>query len=528
VKAKSKVEGRGTREGGLAPAEWKAIGALGIRRLANDSRAVRPGDTFVAYPGQSRDGREYIPQALDHGAASVLWERAGLRWNPQWRAPNLGVRQLRRHAGEIANRVHGRPSARLYVIGVTGTNGKTTCSQWIAQALTRAGRRCAVIGTLGYGLRAPLKPLVNTTPDALWLHAQLAEFSRRGAQAVAMEVSSIGLDQDRVAGVEFDVALFTNLSRDHLEYHRTLRRYGAAKARLFAWETLRHAVVNLDDDFGAALARRIRRPGLKVIGYGFGTTRGAPVARVTGSNLVTSARGVSFDAKTPWGTARVTSPVLGRHNAYNLLGTLAVLLASGVTLQQAVAALSTLKPVPGRLQRLGGGPRPLVVVDYAHTPDALEQALLTLRDLLSSSGSGVPGSGSDARKQRGRNSKLDTRNPELICVFGCGGDRDRGKRPQMGRVAAALADRVVVTSDNPRGEDPRRIIDDIVGGVRGAGGGMVIEPDRRAAILHAVREARRGDIVLLAGKGHETYQEIRGARRPFSDAAVAQEAVARR
>ena len=491
--------------------DWKAVGALGIRRLINDSRAVRPGDTFVAYPGQSRDGREFIPQALARGAASVLWERAGFRWNPRWRAPNLGVRQLRRNAGEIASRMHGRPSARLHLIGVTGTNGKTTCSQWIAQALTRCGRRCAVIGTLGYGVRAPLRPLANTTPDALWLHAQLAEFARRGAQAVAMEVSSIGLDQDRVAGVEFDVALFTNLSRDHLEYHRTMRRYGEAKARLFAWQTLRHAVVNLDDDFGAALARGIGRPGLEVIGYGFTAARGAPLARVTGSNLVTSARGVSFDAKTPWGAARVTSPVLGRHNAYNLLGTLAVLLASGVTLRKAVAALSALTPVPGRLQRVGGGPRPLVVVDYAHTPDALEQALTTLRGLLDSNAS-----------------RLTPHTSRLICVFGCGGERDRGKRPQMGRVAAALADRVVITSDNPRGEDPRQIIEDIVGGVRRAGGGMAIEPDRRAAILRAVQEARRGDIVLLAGKGHEEYQEIRGARRPFSDAAVAREAVERR
>ena len=491
--------------------DWKAVGALGIRRLINDSRAVRPGDTFVAYPGQSRDGREFIPQALARGAASVLWERAGFRWNPRWRAPNLGVRQLRRNAGEIASRMHGRPSARLHLIGVTGTNGKTTCSQWIAQALTRCGRRCAVIGTLGYGVRAPLRPLANTTPDALWLHAQLAEFARRGAQAVAMEVSSIGLDQDRVAGVEFDVALFTNLSRDHLEYHRTMRRYGEAKARLFAWQTLRHAVVNLDDDFGAALARGIGRPGLEVIGYGFTAARGAPLARVTGSNLVTSARGVSFDAKTPWGAARVTSPVLGRHNAYNLLGTLAVLLASGVTLRKAVAALSALMPVPGRLQRVGGGPRPLVVVDYAHTPDALEQALTTLRGLLDSNAS-----------------RLTPHTSRLICVFGCGGERDRGKRPQMGRVAAALADRVVITSDNPRGEDPRQIIEDIVGGVRRAGGGMAIEPDRRAAILRAVQEARRGDIVLLAGKGHEEYQEIRGARRPFSDAAVAREAVERR
>jgi UDP-N-acetylmuramoyl-L-alanyl-D-glutamate--2,6-diaminopimelate ligase len=492
--------------------DWRAVGALGIRRLTNDSRAVRPGDTFVAYPGQSSDGRDYIPQALARGAGSVLWERAGFRWKPQWRSPNLGLRQLRRHAGEIASRVHGRPSARLHVIGVTGTNGKTTCSQWIAQALARSGRRSAVIGTLGYGLRAPLAPLANTTPDSLWLHAQLAEFARRGARVVAMEVSSIGLDQDRVAGIEFDVALFTNLSRDHLEYHRTMRRYGEAKSRLFAWESLRHAVVNVDDNFGAALARRIGRPGLAVIGYGFAATRGAPAARVTGSNLVTSAHGVSFDAKTPWGAARVTSPVLGRHNAYNLLGTLAVLLASGVTLHKAVAALAALKAVPGRLQRLGGGPRPLVVVDYAHTPDALEQALTTLRGLLTSNES--------------RSTNHDSR---LICVFGCGGDRDRGKRPQMGRVAAALADRVVVTSDNPRSEDPRRIIEDIVGGVGSSRrGGMVIEPDRRAAILRAVQEARRGDIVLLAGKGHEEYQEVRGARRPFSDAAVAREAVVRR
>ncbi len=519
-----KVQGSGA----LTRADWQTIEALGIRRLTNDSRAVRPGDTFVAYPGELRDGRDYIPQAIANGAASVLWERAGFEWNPRWRAPNLGLRDLRRHAGEIASRVYGRPSARLRVIGVTGTNGKTTCSHWIAQALARAGRRCAVVGTLGYGLRAPLAPIVNTTPDALWLHAQLAEFSRRGAQAVAMEVSSIGLDQDRVAGVEFDVALFTNLTRDHLEYHRTMRRYREAKARLFAWETLKHAVVNLDDDFGLELARRIRRPELKVIGYGFSAARGTRAAQVTGSRLVTSARGVTFDVKTPWGSARVASPVLGRHNAYNLLGTLAVLLASGVPLKRAVSALAAVKPVPGRLQPLGGGAKPVVIVDYAHSPDALEQALLTLRALLSSSEFKVPGSGSDAGKYPGRNSELETRNPELICVFGCGGDRDRGKRPLMGKVAALLADRVIVTSDNPRGEDPRKIIRDILSGVRGAAGAIAIEADRRAAIRRAIVEARRGDVILLAGKGHEDYQEIRGVRRPFSDAAVARKALATR
>ena len=505
----SRIQDSGFSQGGLTGADWKTLEALGVRRLVNDSRAVRPGDTFVAYPGQSRDGRDYIAQAIANGAAAVLWERAGFRWDPGWRVPNLGVQALRHHAGGIASRVHGRPSRRLRVIGVTGTNGKTTCSQWIAQALTRCGRRCAVIGTLGYGLRAQLKPIVNTTPDALWLHAQLAEFARRGAQAVAMEVSSIGLDQDRVAGVEFDTALFTNLSRDHLEYHRTMRRYQEAKSRLFAWQTLKHAVVNLDDDFGAELARRIRRPGLDVIGYGFGAVRGARAARVAGANLVTGAQGVSFDVRTPWGVARVTGPMLGRHNASNLLGTLAVLLTGGVPLRRAVAALAALKPVPGRLQRLGGGARPLVFVDYAHTPDALKHALTTLRELLTGE------------------SRITNHESRLICVFGCGGDRDRGKRPQMGRVAAQLADRVVVTSDNPRSEEPGHIIGDIVAGVRGAAGGVEIEPDRRAAILRAVAGARRGDVVLVAGKGHEAYQEIRGARHPFSDAAVAREALSR-
>lgn len=503
----TKFKRRKSDAGPLTRADWKAIDGLGIRRLTNDSRAVRPGDTFVAYPGHARDGRNFIGAALAGGAASVLWERAGFEWGREWRSPNLGLRNLQRHAGEIASRIHGRPSARLRMIGVTGTNGKTTCSQWIAQALTRAGRDCAVIGTLGFGLRAPLKPVANTTPDALWLHAQLAEFARRGAQAVAMEVSSIGLDQDRVSGVEFDVALFTNLTRDHLEYHRTLRHYQDAKARLFAWETLKHAVVNLDDDFGARLARRIRRPGLDVVGYGFGAARGA---RVAGSNLVTGAHGVAFDVRTPLGSARVASPVLGRHNAYNLLGTLAVLLAIGVPLRKAIAALAAVRPVPGRLQRLGGGANPLVVVDYAHTPDALKHALTTLRELLG-------------------DSSPVTRHPSrLICVFGCGGERDRGKRPLMGRVAERLADRVVVTSDNPRGEDPREIIEDIVAGTRGAAEEIVIEPNRLSAIRRAVTGARRGDIVLLAGKGHENYQEVRGARRPFSDVAVAREALSER
>ena len=488
--------------------DWKSIETLGVRRLVNDSRNVRAGDTFVAYPGSAQDGRSYIRQAIARGAAHVLWESRGFKWQRAWTVPNIGIRNLRRHAGEIASRIHGEPSRRLWVVGVTGTNGKTTCSQWAAQALTRTGRRCAVVGTLGFGLRAPLKSVLNTTPDALWLHARLAEFVRSGAQAVAMEVSSIGLAQDRLAGIEFDVALFTNLTRDHLEYHGTMRRYGAAKERLFAWDTLRSAVVNLDDAFGRELTHRIRHRGMKVIGYGFGGAGGTRTQRVAGSDLVTGAQGVTFTVNTPWGAARVESPMLGRHNASNLLATLAVQLASGVPLRRAVRALAYLQPVPGRMQRLGGGAQPLIVVDYAHTPDALKQVLCTLREVT-------------------EHSSLVTRHPSrLTCVFGCGGERDRGKRPQMGHIAARLADRVVVTSDNPRGENPQRIIDDILEGVYDVEEEVAIIPDRDSAVRYAVASAGRGDVVLLAGKGHEAYQLIRGVKHPYSDAVEARRALA--
>ena len=480
-----------------------ALDHLNIRRLVTDSRRVTRGDTFVAYPGETQDGRRYIAQAIARGAASVLWEKRGFRWHPEWRVLNAGIPQLRGRAGLIASRVYGEPSGQLWMIGVTGTNGKTTCSQWIAQALTQCGRRTAVIGTLGYGLGRTLHPLANTTPDAVWLHGELANFLRRGARAVSMEVSSIGLDQDRVAGVEFDVALFTNLTRDHLDYHRTMQRYRRAKLRLFECASLKHAIVNLDDDFGAELAQRVRRRGLTVLGYGFGArprdARRLP--RLSGANLEAGAAGMQFDVRSPWGHATIKSPLIGRHNALNLLGTLATLLASDIRFKDAVATLGKLKPVPGRMQKLGGGRSPLVVIDYAHSPDALEQVLKSLREAAAGTGA------------------------RIICVFGCGGDRDRGKRPLMGGVASRLADSVVITSDNPRSEDPRKIISDIRQGMHGD---YAVEPDRRRAIALALRAARRGDLVLVAGKGHETYQEIAGVRRPFSDAAVARTVLQRR
>ena len=473
----------------LTAAELRAIDALGMRRLTADSRAVKRGDTFVAYPGESRDGRDYIAQAIAAGAASILWERRAFKWNAAWRVPNLALPNLRVRAGLVADHVYAHPGRRLRMIGVTGTNGKTTCSQWIARALNQRGIRTAVVGTLGYGLRGALRPLVNTTPDALWLQAQLAAFARRGAAAVSMEVSSIGLDQGRIAGVPFDIALLTNLTRDHLDYHRTMARYKEAKAKLFVADALTHAVLNLDDPFGVELAGSIGRRGLKVIGYGFDGVDPAlrRLPKVRGSNLDCGADGVRFDVSTPWGDARVASGVLGRHNASNLLATLAVLLICDVNLKSAVKTLEGLQAVPGRMQRIGGGRRPLAVIDYAHSPDALENVLRTLRDLTDG---------------------------ELWCVFGCGGDRDRGKRRLMGAAASRLADRVIVTSDNPRFENPRTIIDEVRRGVRGV---CTIEPDRRRAITTALRGARRGDVVLIAGKGHEPYQEIRGVRHPFSD-----------
>jgi len=481
--------------------DMQAVRALGVRRMTVDSRAVRPGDTFVAYPGESRDGRDYIAQAVQNGAGSVLWDADGYVWNRRWRVSNLAINQLRSNAGVIASEIYGKPSARLWTIGITGTNGKTSCSQWIAQALTRARRKCAVIGTLGSGFPGRLDADVNTTPDAVSLHARMRSFVRAGAQAVCMEASSHGLAQDRLAGVEFDVAMLTNLTRDHLDYHGTMRRYKAAKARLFRWPSLSHAVVNIDDAFGCELAQRWKHRRSAMLGYGF-ARRSARLRGpcVEGRNLRLGLDGISFDIASPWGRATLESPLIGRFNAANLLGSLATLLASDVSLEQSVAALQKVSPVPGRTERYGGGRAPLVIIDYAHTPDALEKVLESLR----------AAAGSKAR---------------LICVFGCGGDRDRGKRPLMGEVASRHADHLIITSDNPRSEDPAVIVAQIAEGVRRKHEQII---DRREAVNKAIAEARRGDIVLVAGKGHEQYQEIRGVRRRYSDASVVRAALAGR
>jgi UDP-N-acetylmuramyl-tripeptide synthetase len=475
------------------------LARLGVRprRITSDSRRVTPGVAFAAYPGHAADGRAFVPDAIARGACAVLWDTRSFEWDASWHAPNAGVEGLQAKLGYIADVIYGSPSRRLWMTGVTGTNGKTSCAQWMAQALDMCGRRAAILGTLGNGLVGALTPASHTTPDVTVFHELLAQFRAAGATAVAMEVSSHGLEQGRVNGATFDVALFTNLTRDHLDYHKTMDAYGSAKAKLFAWPGLRVAVVNADDAFGQRLAETTRKRGQRTLTYGFGN------ADIAAAPVSMDASGIVLDVTTPWGRATLRSPVVGAFNAQNLLGVLGVLLASDVPLSSAVAALARIQPPAGRMQRIGGEGKPLVVVDYAHTPDALEKALTALRPAVPQGGC-------------------------LVCVFGCGGDRDPGKRPQMGAVAAAHADRIVVTSDNPRSEDPAAIADAVVRGVRDAGHRRFsVEVDRRDAIAQAIASARASDIVLIAGKGHETYQEAHGKRTPFSDAREAEAALAR-
>ncbi|HEX6296107.1 MAG TPA: UDP-N-acetylmuramoyl-L-alanyl-D-glutamate--2,6-diaminopimelate ligase [Burkholderiales bacterium] len=476
-------------------ARLAAQGAM-IERLSSDSRRCGPGVAFFAYPGERADGRAHIAEAAARGAAAVLWEEEGFAWRQEWRLPNAAVAGLKQRAGALAHEFYGRPSAALWVCGVTGTNGKTSCSHWIAAALGRRGTRTGVMGTLGSGFPGALSALANTTPDALEAHALLKSLLQQEAAAVAMEVSSHGLVQGRVNGIAFDCALFTNLSHDHLDYHGSMDAYAEAKARLFDAPGLQVAVLNLDDVAGVRLAQRLAARKVKTIGYSL-----APLAApLTGEYLAAEAiEGRSLRIASSWGSVTALVNQLGRFNVSNALGVLGCLLAYGVPLDEGVALLAQLPNVPGRMQREGD--RPLVVIDYAHTPDALEKVLKALRP--------------EAQARGGR----------LVAVFGAGGDRDPAKRPLMGAAAARLADRVLLTSDNPRGEDPLAIIAAIR---RGAGPASEVEVDRRRAIEQAVADAAPADVILIAGKGHESTQEIRGRREPFSDEAVARAALAAR
>jgi UDP-N-acetylmuramoyl-L-alanyl-D-glutamate--2,6-diaminopimelate ligase len=465
-----------------------------FRRVSADSRKVQPGDVFLAFPGHASDGRRYIKDAVAHGAAAVLWEREGFEWDPTVTVPNLPVDQLRWMAGEIADEVFGKPSEHLWMIGVTGTNGKTSISQWVARALNRLGRKSAVIGTLGSGFPGKLNTTINTTPDAISLQEDLLRFRDEGAKAVAMEVSSIGLDQGRVRGCHMDIAVFTNLTRDHLDYHHTMEAYASAKAALFDMPGLKSVVLNFDDLMGVVQARRLAARGdLRVVGYSMipdNTTAAPAQSMVMAENMQTTANGMRFRVSHEGHQAQMSVGLVGQFNVSNLLAVMGVLLESGYAFDDVVEAVRELTPPEGRMQTFGGIGEPLAVVDYAHTPDALEQALFALRHTVRSRG--------------GR----------LICLFGCGGDRDPGKRIMMGEVAKRLADEVVITSDNPRSEDPQSIIDQIVQGAPGAR----CNEDRAEAIRESIAQADANDVILIAGKGHESYQEVQGQKHHFSDA----------
>ena len=484
----------------------------GVRTLQSDSRTVAAGDGFVAWPGAAVDGRRFVADALAAGAAACLVEADGAEAFAFEGEKIAAMRGLKAAAGEVASRYLSTPSARLDVIAVTGTNGKTSTAWWIAQALTAADRRCAVVGTLGIGEPslgsaeagepARLVSTGLTTPDPITLQKALRGFVDSGVVACAIEASSIGIAEHRLAGTRVAVAVFTNFSQDHLDYHGDMAAYWQAKAQLFAWPGLKAAVVNLDDAQGVELAASLAAAGRADVW----TTSARSDARLRADAVRYDREGLAFDVLEGGERVRLATPLIGDYNVANLLSVIGVLRSLGVTLADAVDACAALTPVPGRMQRVvaaAGEALPEVVVDYAHTPDALEKALTALQPLAAQRG-GV-----------------------LWCVFGCGGNRDAGKRPLMGAIARRLAGRVVVTSDNPRLESADFIISQILAGALGHDEVDVIE-NRAEAIRHAVGSAAAADIVLIAGKGHEDYQEIGGTRQPFSDAVHARDALVAR
>lgn len=474
-----------------------------VTGLSADSRNIEAGQIFVARRGTTTDGVRFLDAAVAAGAVALVREGA----------PGCGVRadgvvevrvpDVLACTGLLASRFFGHASRNLAVLGITGTNGKTSVAHFVAEALSAENETaCGVLGTLGYGVHGALHPSRLTTPDAIAVHAQLAELRAAGVRHAVMEVSSHALDQGRVESVAFDGAVFTNLTRDHLDYHGNMQAYGDAKRKLFDCTTLRYAVINEDDAYGARLLER-RRAGVQTVAYGIEryahASPGTPdLASLRARVSSRGDAGIALSVQGSFGEGQLESGLLGRFNAYNLLAALAALLAMGWQLPSALRRLARATAPAGRMQRFGGDTdQPLVVVDYSHTPDSLTRALESLREQCSG---------------------------KLWCVFGAGGDRDRGKRPMMGAAAAAHADVIVLTDDNPRGEDGDRIIDEVRGGIPD-GVEALAERDRAAAIALAVAAAGPGDAVLVAGKGHENYQESAGRRLPFSDAAAVRAAL---
>ena len=451
-------------------------------QLRTDSRHVQPGDIFIAWPGAAVDGRAFVAQALAHGAAACLVEHDGSADFAFADARIASFTGLKAVTGSLAAQWLGHPAQALRIVAVTGTNGKTSTAWWLAHALPR----CAMVGTLGVGLPPHFTSTGMTTPDPVLLQTEFAKFIAAGAEFAAIEASSIGIVEHRLAGTAIDTAVFTNFTQDHLDYHGSMDAYWQAKAQLFDWPGLRVAVVNVDDAQGRALAQTLApRCALEVWTVGL-----QHPARLMAVDIAHTAQGMAFTVVEGQQRQPMQTALIGQYNISNLLGVLATLRGQGHSLAQAVAACASLQPVPGRMQQIAVVGQPLVAIDYAHTPDALVQALAALRPL--------------AQARGGR----------LCCVFGCGGNRDARKRPLMGAAAEQGADQVLVTSDNPRLEDPQAIVADILAGMRPQ---TPYELDRAAAIAQAIAQADARDVVLLAGKGHEDYQDAQGHKRPFSD-----------
>jgi UDP-N-acetylmuramoyl-L-alanyl-D-glutamate--2,6-diaminopimelate ligase len=478
-----------------------------ITDLTLDSRSVQPGGAFVALPGTRTHGVGFAAQAVQAGARAILWEPVAGVAAPKLPAnvALIAVPHLTNRLGAIADQFFDAPSSSVRVLGVTGTNGKTTTAHVLAAALQRLGESSAYSGTLGYGRVDALQTATHTTPDCITVHRQLAELRDDGVRLLGMEVSSHALDQHRVDGVRFDTAIFTNLSRDHLDYHGTLDAYGDAKAKLFAWPGLRRAVISIDDAFGRRLASHHRECATTLCSRSpssFAELAGSrkdenDVKRLFATSVAVGASGLEIGIGGDYGVATLRSRFIGEFNLENLLAALATLLGLGVGMKDAIDALAQCAAPPGRMETLTAQGRPLAIIDYAHTPDALEKVLLAVRRHCAGA---------------------------LICVFGCGGERDPGKRPLMGAIAERLADRMIITDDNPRGENGDAIVADIVQGLTHPERAQ-IERDRAAAIERALREGVAGDAVLIAGKGHEDYQIVGAERRHFSDREVAQAAL---
>lgn len=466
-----------------------------IQAVTADSRLVKAGALFLAFPGLTVDGRQFIEQAIQQGAAAVLYEGAddaAVTISQQaYPVPVIAIKQLAQHVGEIAARFYHQPSQQMHVIGVTGTNGKTSCCHFIAEALAQLDQRCALLGTNGSGFLPSLVPATHTTPDPVQLQALLADFVKQKADYLAMEVSSHALDQVRVGGIQFDTAVFTQLSRDHLDYHGTMENYAKAKKRLFSYPDLKHVILNIDDPLGLEIAEELsqKKQAPKIWVYSAKGQQDKRWDGVRAMQVKAEDSGFTVAISSPWGEAEFFTPLLGRFNIDNLFAVLLVLLTHQVSLTEAIPLLEKLQPIAGRMQTLGGGKQPLVVVDFAHTPDALKQTLMALKQ---------------------------HQPQKLICVFGCGGDRDQGKRPLMGVQAEQYADQVIITNDNPRSEDPQQISAAILQGCK-APDKVLIELDRKKAIQLALKQTKAGDIVLIAGKGHENYQLIGDNKIAFSD-----------